>query len=245
MVLDYKIFPRILVKSFLCCVVKQRFTNICLLIGSHLQKFIVFYALMVLVLFDLKQVPLIFQGIQRFGASKEAVKDVHTILKDLEDECIPDRFISSMPTLLPPHLHILPEGNLEFDDGAGFSPQRVSDCNEGLDDRNHGNSSVDDQRGVSDTAVDGNVPIDWIKEEIYQNSDIKPDEELGAWQPTSYQGGGWDDIDTVPGLRSLDNVSSDATGFKCYDTSKNSKNEEVVMVETTGMFGSMCLFQVF
>uniref|UniRef100_A0A7I4B1E4 DNA-directed RNA polymerase subunit n=1 Tax=Physcomitrium patens TaxID=3218 RepID=A0A7I4B1E4_PHYPA len=185
------------------------------------------------------------KGIQRFGASKEAVKDVHTILKDLEDECIPDRFISSMPTLLPPHLHILPEGNLEFDDGAGFSPQRVSDCNEGLDDRNHGNSSVDDQRGVSDTAVDGNVPIDWIKEEIYQNSDIKPDEELGAWQPTSYQGGGWDDIDTVPGLRSLDNVSSDATGFKCYDTSKNSKNEEVVMVETTGMFGSMCLFQVF
>lgn len=45
---------------------------------------------------------------------------MYIILKDLEDECIFDRFILFMLIFLFLYLYILFEGNLEFDDGVGF-----------------------------------------------------------------------------------------------------------------------------
>ena len=58
---------------------------------------------------------------------------MHLIWKDLDEKCIPDKVIPPSPTHSLPGLSTLPEGDMDLDDGAGFSPQHASNGNDADD----------------------------------------------------------------------------------------------------------------
>ena len=103
------------------------------------------------------------------------------IWKDLDEKCIPDRVLPPSPTHSPPDLSILPEGDMDLDDGAGFSPQHAS---------TFGNIE-DDTWGSSHPNNGGN-------DEFWGNSPVGG-ENGGGWGAVDVasDGGGWGAVDVA------------------------------------------------
>ena len=139
---------------------------------------------------------------------------MHAIWKDLDEKCIPDKIIPPSPTHSLPGIRILPDGDLDVDDGAGFSPQHAPNGNDADDiwgssnQNNNGDDGIwinspiagEDGGGWGDVgkASNGNDPGGWNQDGLGTDG-IKGQEELeehGAWGSSSKEkgtsGNAWD-----------------------------------------------------
>ncbi|KAG0558779.1 hypothetical protein KC19_10G053800 [Ceratodon purpureus] len=154
--------------------------------------------------------------VQRRSATvPQAKEDVHAILKDLAEKCIPDQIIPLSPPPSLPGLRILPAGgDLDLDDGAGFSPQHApngdnaddmwgsSKKTKNGDDGAWGDSPVatvdDGEWGSVGKASNGNDPAGGWDQDETGTDGIKEQEEVeeqDAWGSLSKEkntsGGTW------------------------------------------------------
>ncbi|KAG0566496.1 hypothetical protein KC19_7G068200 [Ceratodon purpureus] len=117
------------------------------------------------------------KGPRRFATSKKlAEKDVHMILKELDEKCIPDKAIPPSPTHSLPGLSMLLGRDVDLDDGAGFSPQHASNSND-----------ADDPWGSSPADNNGNDGA-WGSSHPNKSGD---DEGWGDSPVAKKDGGGW------------------------------------------------------
>lgn len=137
----------------------------------------------------------------RLAASRKAEKDVHMIWKDLHEKCISDKVLPPSPPPSLPGLPTLPDGDVDLDDGAGFSPLHAS--NDAADDtwgsphRNNGGDGVawgdspvvrDDDggwgavgKGNDSNEVDG----------YDQDNSTGASKELSGWSKPASERSGW------------------------------------------------------
>lgn len=143
----------------------------------------------------------IIQDQSRLAASRKAEKDVHMIWKDLHEKCISDKVLPPSPPPSLPGLPTLPDGDVDLDDGAGFSPLHAS--NDAVDDtwgsphRNNGGDGVawgdspvvrDDDggwgavgKGNDSNEVDG----------YDQDNSTGASKELSGWSKPASERSGW------------------------------------------------------